>query len=219
MNNEKLVRTFDKQARMYEARRKKQTQKIWRKRLIRCAKGTVLEVGVGAGANFPFYPKDVVVTAIDFSKEMLNKAEVAADECGLHAEFVHTNIESHDFPDNSFDTIVSTLTFCGYKNPIVLLNKFNKWVRDDGQILLMEHGISSNRIIGTIQNAVDPLFLKVVGCHQNRDINQILQQSGIDIIKAERHFLDTVHLVWAKPNRNTFGKFKSHDNVAGSKQK
>lgn len=202
MNKENLARKFDKQAKAYERRRRQLTKNEWRERLIRGAKGTVLEVGVGAGANFPYYPKDVIVTAVDFSKEMLSSANEAASELGVRAEFVLSDIESCDFPEDSFDTIVSTLTLCGYKDPIAMLNKFNKWTKADGQILLMEHGTSSNGLIRSVQKAVDPLFLKVVGCHQNRDMEHFFQKSGIHIIKAERHFMNMVHLVWAKPNKN-----------------
>lgn len=200
MDDEKMVRKFDKQARLYEIRRKKQTEKMWRQRLIRCARGEVLEVGVGAGANFPFYPKEVAVTAVDFSKEMLSRAKEAAVECGVKAQFVLSDIESLAFPDHSFDTLVSTLTVCSYKDPIAVLNKFNRWVRPEGQILLMEHGISSNRFVGSIQKVLDPLFLKAVGCHQNRNLVQLFQQSGLRMIKVERHLLDMVYLVWAKPD-------------------
>lgn len=201
MKDEKLIRTFDKQANVYEKRRKKQTEKKWREQLIRCAKGRVLEVGVGAGGNFPFYPKNVVVTAVDFSNEMLCRAKAAAAEYGIQAEFVHSDIESLSFPDDSFDTIISTLTCCGYKDPLAVLIAFNQWCKKDGQILLMEHGISSNRFVGSIQTAIDPFFSKIVGCHLTRDMNRLFQQSNLQISKTERHFFDAVHLIWAKPNK------------------
>lgn len=124
MNTEKLIRKFDKQAKIYEMRRRKQSEKKWREKLIRCAKGRVLEVGVGAGANFHFYPKDVEVTAVDFSKEMLSRAKEAAAESGIQAEFTLSDVESLSFPDDSFDTIVSTLTFCGYEDPHRVLSIF-----------------------------------------------------------------------------------------------
>ncbi|WP_233531188.1 class I SAM-dependent methyltransferase [Paenibacillus alkalitolerans] len=116
MNNEKLIQKFDKQAKVYEMRRRKQSEKKWREKLIRSARGTVLEVGVGAGANFQFYSQDVEVTAVDFSKEMLSKAEEAVVESGVRAKFIHSDIESLSFPDDAFDTVVSTLTLCGYQD-------------------------------------------------------------------------------------------------------
>ncbi|WP_308633900.1 class I SAM-dependent methyltransferase [Paenibacillus silvisoli] len=202
MNNEKLIRKFDKQANLYGKRKIKRKESMWRESLVRCARGKVLEVGVGAGANFAFYPKDLEVTAVDFSKEMLNKAKEAAVKTGIQAEFIQSDIESLAFPDNSFDTIVSTLTFCGYRDPLTVLTAFNRWCKDDGQILLLEHGISSNRLIGFLQKVIDPIHVHVIGCHLKRDMNQIFQQSGIRIMNTESHIFDAIHLVWAKPNKD-----------------
>jgi ubiquinone/menaquinone biosynthesis C-methylase UbiE len=133
---------------------------------------------------------------------MLNRAKEAAADVGIQAEFVLSNIESLSFPDDSFDTIVSTLTLCGYEDPLAVLKKFNKWCKCDGQILLMEHGISSNRFVGYLQTAIDPVFIKVVGCHLNRNMTQILQKSSIQINKMEHYMLGAVHLIWATPNKN-----------------
>ncbi|MDQ0110754.1 ubiquinone/menaquinone biosynthesis C-methylase UbiE [Paenibacillus harenae] len=207
MSNEKLIQKFNKQAIVYEMRRRKQTEKKWREKLIRCAKGTVLEVGAGAGANFQFYTEDVVVTAVDFSKEMLNKAKEAAAESGVRAEFIHSDVESLSFPDDSFDTVVSTLTLCGYEDPVKVLTSFNKWCKRDGLILLMEHGISSNRFVGYLQSAIDPVSMKVSGCHLNRNLTRIFQQSNIRMNKVEHYLLDTVQLVWAAPNKDISGKY------------
>jgi ubiquinone/menaquinone biosynthesis C-methylase UbiE len=202
MNNEKLIRKFDKQAKVYELRRKKRSEKKWREKLILCAKGKVMEVGVGAGANFSYYSKDAQVMAVDFSNEMLNRAKEAAADSNIQAEFVLSDIESLSFPDDSFDTIVSTLTLCGYEDPLKVLTKFNKWCKRNGQILLMEHGISSNRFVGYLQTAIDPVFIKFTGCHLNRDITQILKKSNIQINKMEHYLLGAVHLVWAAPNKS-----------------
>jgi ubiquinone/menaquinone biosynthesis C-methylase UbiE len=44
---------------------------MWRRRLLQEVEGKVLELAVGAGANFPFYPQDVDITAVDFSQQIL----------------------------------------------------------------------------------------------------------------------------------------------------
>lgn len=201
MGKEKLIRKFDKQARIYESRRKKQSEKEWREKLIRCAQGRVLELSVGAGANFPFYPKEVEVTAVDFSREMLTKAKQGAAENEINANFILSDVESLSFPDGSFDTIVSTLSFCGYEDPYSVSSKIHKWCKPDGQILLMEHGISSNRFVGQIQKMMDPMFKKIVGCHLKRDMLEILKKTNLNIRKIERHMLGAIYLVWAAPNQ------------------
>lgn len=201
MNKEKLIRKFDKQANMYEIRRKKQTERQWRGKLIGQASGKVLEVAVGAGANFCYYPKDVQLTAVDFSEEMLSKAKLSAAEAGVRAEFLRSDIEMLSFPEHSFDTIVSTLSFCGYDRPLAVLEQFTRWCKPDGLILMMEHGISSNRMIGTVQRWADPLCRRIVGCHLDRDILGLLRQSGLRIKKMEHYMAGSVHLIWAQPGK------------------
>jgi ubiquinone/menaquinone biosynthesis C-methylase UbiE len=83
MNKEKLIRKFDNQSRLYEMRRKKRSEQKWREKLIGNARGEVLEVAVGAGANFHYYPEDVHVTAVDFSNAMLSKAKESAVDNGV----------------------------------------------------------------------------------------------------------------------------------------
>lgn len=199
MDKEKLIKTFDRQAKSYEKRRLYRSEEKWRRRLLPAAKGNILEVGVGAGANFQYYPKDVKVTAVDFSLEMLDKAKVAAMEEGIEAQFVHADVETLMFEQNSFDTIVSTLSLCGYDHPIRLLQAFNKWCKPDGQILLLEHGKSSNIVLSTLLTLLNPLNKRFVGCHLNRDILKIVQESNIAIERVEHYIAGAVHLVWAKP--------------------
>ena len=47
----------------------------WRKKLWAKVEGIhILEVGVGTGKNFDYYPINAQITAIDFSPEMLTQA-------------------------------------------------------------------------------------------------------------------------------------------------
>ena len=49
--------------------------KSWRKKLWAKAEGHhILEVGVGTGKNFAYYPPKAQVTAVDFSPAMLKQA-------------------------------------------------------------------------------------------------------------------------------------------------
>jgi ubiquinone/menaquinone biosynthesis C-methylase UbiE len=199
VEKEKIVSIFDKQATQYEKRREGQSQKQWRQKLLRDAEGEVLELAVGAGANFPFYSPGVKVTAVDFSTEMLKKARQAAKIYSLETEFILSDIQELEFAEHSFDTIVSTLSFCCYENPLEVLDKLNRWCRPEGKILLLEHGISSNKTISTVQKVLDPLLFRIIGCHHSRDILDLLRKSGLSINKVESYRFDTVKLIWTKP--------------------
>lgn len=141
------------------------------------------------------------MTAVDISPEMLKKAKEAAGEYGIDAEFLLSDVEQLDFPPDSFDTVVSFGSLCIYRDPVGVLNRFNQWCKKDGTILLGEHGISSNAVVATFQKWLNPLFYRLTGCHQTRDIMHIVHESGLTVIRAEHAWADTVHLVWAKPSK------------------
>ncbi|MGP4038646.1 class I SAM-dependent methyltransferase [Gracilibacillus sp. D59] len=203
MKKEKLIKKFDKQVKMYENNRKNATLLPWRKKLIKKAYGNVLEVGVGAGANFPFYTKETVqVTGVDFSSEMIKSAKQSASNYHFHTEFLEEDVDHLTFAPNSFDCIVSTLSLCSYAKPHELMNKFNDWCREDGTVLLMEHGLSSNLFLSYTQKIIDPLHKKIAGCHCNRDIGKIVKHSDLQIKNIETYWSGILYLIWAIPNKN-----------------
>ncbi|WP_110933311.1 class I SAM-dependent methyltransferase [Paenibacillus bouchesdurhonensis] len=195
MTSQNGMRIFDRQAKTYEKRRKKLQMAGERSRLLRHAAGKVLEVSVGAGNNFPFYPSAVHVTAVDFSPKMIEKAKEAAAEFAMDCELLVSDVESLEFPENSFDTVVSTLSLCAYQKPEVVLGKMKAWVKDRGNILLFEHGISTNPTYSWFQNRLDGLSVKLIGCHQNRDILEMVNDAGIEIVHLERMMINSVFLI------------------------
>lgn len=202
MQIQKLIGIFDKQAAKYAKKREGITQKRWRQQLLSHAKGRVLELAAGAGANFPFYSSEVKVTATDFSKAMLEKAKQAAEFHRIDADFICGDIEEMDFPQQSFDTVVSTLSFCSYENPLIVLEKINNWCKPDGNILLMEHGISTNSAVSFLQKALNPLLYRFYGCHHTRNILGLIREAGLTIHRTESYWSNMVHLIWASPKQN-----------------
>lgn len=201
MKKEQLIQKFNKQAAKYSKNHKKQEQNKWRRQIFQSVKGKTLEVAVGAGMNFSFYPKDIEYLGVDFSPKMIEQAKESAKKYGVKAEFIVSDVECLDFPNNSFDTIVSSGSFCGYENPVHVLNLFNKWCKEDGQILLLEHGLFSVPTLAWIQKKLDKLAVHAIGCHQNRDILEIVKQSNLIIKKHERGILGYLYLIWAKPQK------------------
>jgi len=199
MDKTKQVRLFDKQAVKYSRRNEGMMLRQWRQDLLRHAKGEVLELAVGAGANFPYYPAGVKITATDFSPEMLKKARAAATEHDLDAQFMLADIDKLEFPDHSFDTIVSSLSFCSYEQPLKVMEKIKRWCKPDGNILMIEHGISSYAVVSIIQRTLDPLLFRFIGCHHTRNIPEFIRQSGMLITHEESHMLNMVHLLRVKP--------------------
>ena len=199
MKTEEHIKKFDKQVDVYVRMRDNDKFSKYRRKLFHKADGDVLEVGVGTGLNFPHYKEIKKLTAVDFSEPMIAEAEKEAGKYRFSAEFIRGDAESVEFEENSFDTIVSSLSFCSYNNPVELLNKFNLWCKEGGQILLLEHGLVKFKVLQVLQRAIDPLTMRMIGCHQNRDIEKLAASSNLEIIKVERHVIGALYLIQAKP--------------------
>lgn len=200
MNKQKQIRIFDKQADRYDKLRESRSeQHRWRSQLLSHAEGSVLELAVGAGANFPFYPDNVQVTAVVFSGMMLEKAKKAAGRYKVEASFVQADIEGLSFPDGSFDTVVSTLSLCSYDEPHTVLSRMRRWCKPDGILLFIEHGISSKAVVSVIQKTLNPILYRTAGCHHTRDITSLIEQAGLEIVSIEKHWLDMFYIIRAKP--------------------
>jgi ubiquinone/menaquinone biosynthesis C-methylase UbiE len=198
---ERIIKLYNNQAKQYARLRKRKNgfDQKWRRELLAFARGNILEVSVGAGANFKFYPPDSNITGVDISPAMIEKAKEAAMETGISARFMVSAVEELEFQPQSFDTIVSTLSVCAYPDPVNVLQKMNGWCKKEGSILLMEHGQSSYKLLQWVQHAYDPLQYRFIGCHADRNILQVVQQAGLEITKCERKFMGIIYLVWAKP--------------------
>ncbi|WP_252989890.1 class I SAM-dependent methyltransferase [Brevibacillus panacihumi] len=203
LNKADLIKKFNKQAPMYERNRKAHALGPWRSRLLRSARGKILEAAVGAGANFPFYKKDLVeeIMAVDFSPEMLRKAKAASQELGIPATFMESDMDDLSFPPDTFDTIVSTLSLCSYADPLLVLNQFNRWCRKSGSILLLEHGLSSNSLLAFAQKRLEPVLYRFSGCHHDRDMMRIIESSELEIVSVQHYWAGCMHLVWAVPGK------------------
>lgn len=199
MNKLRRIQLYDNQANLYDRRRDNDGQRKYRQGLLRAAKGNVLELAVGAGANYPYYSENVKVTAVDFSSGMLQKAQAAAENYGIQSSFLCTDIEGLKFPEHTFDTVVSTLSLCSYDDPEGVLSNIKRWCKPTGSILLMEHGISSHSVIASMQRFLNPLLYRMNGCHFNRNIPQLIKESGLRIEKMEQYWLNMLYIITASP--------------------
>jgi ubiquinone/menaquinone biosynthesis C-methylase UbiE len=175
----------------------KKLEHKWRKQLLAYAKGNILEVGVGVGNNFKYYPMSANVTATDMSARVMEKAKAEAINKGIKATFIVSPVEVLQLKKQSFDTIVSTFSLSAYENPEKVLEQFNEWCKPDGMILLLEYGLSKYKIVSWVQKKWNPIHYKRTGSHINRDILRIITASGLHVKRVEVKYLGIVYLIWA----------------------
>ena len=74
------------------------------------ALGRTLEIGGGTGANLPFYPPGVRLVSVEPNPHMARRFAAASEKSGREASVIPGVGESLPFADDSFDSVVSTLT-------------------------------------------------------------------------------------------------------------
>src|SRR5262245_29336684 len=102
-------------------------EKQWRKQLFAYASGNILELGVGTGDNFKYYPIGVSVTATDMSARMIEQAKKEAAAQGVKSSFIVSPVEELKLDAQSFDTIICTFSLSAYEKPAEVLQQFKTW--------------------------------------------------------------------------------------------
>ena len=141
----------------------------WRKLLWSKVEGPkVLEVGVGTGKNFPYYPADAEITAIDFSEKMLKRAKNRANQQKVKVHLQQMDAQNLEFEDNFFDTVVASFVFCSIPDPVRGLIEAERVCKPGGKVALLEHVLSANRILGWLMSLANPLVVRIIGANINR---------------------------------------------------
>ncbi len=172
--------------------------KNWRKRLWAKVEGHhILEVGVGTGKNFDYYPKDARITAIDFSEQMLKQAAHKRDRKNINVDLELMDIQSLCFADNSFDTVICSFVFCSVPSAVKGLKEVYRVCKPGGQVLLLEHVLSSNPVIAAVMNLLNPVVVRLFGANINRNTVKNVKACAFTSVHVDEHSGDIIKLIEA----------------------
>ncbi len=170
-----------------------------RKKLLAQATGNVIDVGAGYGMNFPYLVNAAHITGIDFSPVMLNRAREMVQATAMRLNLREGDAEALQFADNSFDTVISTLSTCSFYDPIKALQEMRRVCKPDGRILLIEHGRSSWEWLGRYQDHHVHEQIEMGACRWNQEPQELVEAAGLHIIKAERTLFGIFHTMIVSP--------------------
>jgi SAM-dependent methyltransferase len=153
---------------------------------------------VGTGANFPYYPPAIQVTAVDLSDRLLERArqKVPAGDGQIVALRV-MDAQALDFPDATFDTVAATWVFCSVPDPILGLKEARRVLKPGGRLLLLEH-VRLGGLLGLIMDLLNPIMVRLTGANINRRTVENVRRAGFQIKEVESHALGLVRLIEAR---------------------
>src|SRR5699024_8031676 len=173
----------------------------WRKDLLENLRGNILEVGVGTGANLRYYPANVHVTGIDFSPKMLVKAYEKVNKAEAKVVLREMDAQHMDFPNNTFDAVVSTCVFCSVPNPVKGFQEIRRVVKPEGKIVMLEHMRSENGLAGKMLDLINPLTVRIVGANVNRKTITNIEKAGFKIEQQDYLMTSIMRKLIISPNK------------------
>jgi ubiquinone/menaquinone biosynthesis C-methylase UbiE len=160
-----------------------------RKQLLQQARGTVLEIGAGTGANFPYYTQAKHVIALDPESSMVERSFPRAKYAPVPIEVIIASAEALPFPDHTFDTVVGTLVFCTIPDPRHALCELRRVSKPAGTALFFEHVRVHRPLAGRLQDWLTPVWKRLAGgCHLNRDTLALITHAGFDVTCIEPYY-------------------------------
>ena len=166
------------------------------------AQGDVLEIAFGTARNLEHYPAGARLTGIELSPEMYAIAKRRQTELGREADLRLGDAQQLEFDDESFDTVVSTLSMCEIPDYGQAIHEAHRVLRPGGRFLLLEHVRSPSLPVRLGQRLLDPLFVRFQGDHLLREPLGPLADAGFDVERLERSKWGIVERVFArKPQR------------------
>ena len=170
-------------------------------------------------------------TAVDKSAEML---EIAHDKFGklfpgiLGVRWVigdasqpgiippppkSANERSGNLEGKKYDTILQTMGLCSVDDPVALLKSLGEHVvEEEGRILLLEHGRGKWKWLNGALDRGAEGHAKQFGCWWNRDFTDVIEESGLEVVRVERpkwwHGGTTWWIELKKPRSSSPGSVK-----------
>nr|WP_026089143.1 MULTISPECIES: class I SAM-dependent methyltransferase [Bacillus] len=136
----------------------------------------ILFVGVGTGADIEMVlHHNLNITAIDFSKDMLNKAKAKYHKKSI--VFQEMDAQNLTFEDEDFDIIVASLILSVVPNPERCLQEMTRVVKPQGKIIIFNKFAPVNQRL-SISKKIMKGVIKVLGTDISLVFEDIFQKNN-----------------------------------------
>jgi ubiquinone/menaquinone biosynthesis C-methylase UbiE len=159
-----------------------------REELLSTARGRVLEIGAGTGANLAFYSDTLQsVTLAEPERPMVARLTRRVGSLPRQVRIIEAPAEQLPFPDGSFDTVVSTLVLCTVPNQARALAEIRRVLAPGGRLLFIEHVRSDEPRLARWQDRLNGVSQVLAhGCNCNRPTVEAIRAAGFTLVGLTR---------------------------------
>lgn len=134
------------------------------------ATGDVLDVGVGTGLSLPYFSRDLRVTGIDLSEEMMARARarVARHHLSHVNNLLIMDANNLAFDDHQFDAVIANFVMSVVPNPAQVMHEINRVCKPGGTVYLFNHfkSESGRPLMSGLESIMAPISRKI-GFHSD----------------------------------------------------
>jgi ubiquinone/menaquinone biosynthesis C-methylase UbiE len=154
-----------------------------RGKLLAQARGRVLEIGGGTGANLPFYGPEIQELVITEPEEpMARRLEKKLPQYERAVQVLHVPAEQLPFEDGSFDLLV----LCTVDDLDRALQEAHRVLKPGGRLLFLEHVRSDDAKLARWQDRLNGVQKRFAcGCNCNRATLDTIAKHGFSVGEVE----------------------------------
>lgn len=170
----------------------------------------VLEIGVGTGENFKYYPPNARLTILDKTDVFRSFYEQSIKDHNRPDLTISDLVVNHaenmkDIPSNSFDLVVHTFFICSIDDPRKVLTEIYRVLKPGGVLIFIEHSKADSRDKQRllVQKIVEPCL----GDCNFRDIRKIIDQGVYDqVVFKSDYYISSLFLYFINPVVSGYAK-------------
>jgi SAM-dependent methyltransferase len=155
--------------------------------LLGSLKGTIVEIGPGAGTNFRYYPHGVRWIGVEPNAYMFPYLRRAGIAAGINVDVRQESADSMDLTDGSADVVVSTAVLCSVRDLAKTLQEIRRVLKPAGQLVFLEHvGAERTTSLRRVQRIIRPVWRCIAdGCDPARDTGEAIVAAGFKPVHVE----------------------------------
>lgn len=159
--------------------------------------GEILFLALGTGLDIAMFPRGQTISAIDISPEMLKIARPRAEAYEGELRPYLMDVHDMDFPDDHFDQVFTSCTFCSVPDPVGGLQQLKRVLKPGGDLYMFEHTGSGLYPFKPMMQLMS-LLTERLGPSMSRTTVANVRAAGFHLLEVNNLFLDVVKTIHAR---------------------
>jgi ubiquinone/menaquinone biosynthesis C-methylase UbiE len=162
-----------------------------REYLVTGLDGTVLDLGAGTGAMFPYFDR-VADASTEFhatepDPHMRRQAAETAETLATPIHIESAPAQALPYDDDTFDAVIASMVFCTVPDVEAATSEVVRVLKPGGELRFFEHVIDDGWR-ARVQSAFAPLWERLAGgCHLTRQTgSRLVADRSFDAVEIER---------------------------------